>query len=467
LLKLINSEVINTKPNIENNIKLNKILNNGILNKVYPGVVAFAGNLDGTYEFSTSLGNYEYENDNEIIDNKKVTINSKFDMASVSKVIATTTSLALLYQYEYINLDTKISSILGFEYNQGGKDNITIRNCLLHNSGYQPDPSPWYWDKSYGCPNTNKTIVDEDFSCLNDIYNSLFLEQVQQPPGTLYVYSDLSFITLQYVIGKTVLENNLISKNTIFLNNCIENMNSNQTSNGLLYTCHFEAYIRQEIFNLSISEYEINYRRLPLSLQIDSTSLMPSTGYIPIASEYDNCLPTLNDTGIDSYTHKRLQGQVSDGDCYAMGGICGHAGVFSTGPDIARLLTVLLNIYNGVKKEENNEWNFLNSTTLQLFTAEFNQTQSSRALGWTINDPSVKDYGFDNSCGTMSTLTFMHTGYSGTIVCIDPIKGLWSTILTNRVYNCQGQLCPSGSSDPVKAIYKEFNTVFSDSMCDY
>lgn len=187
---------------------------------------------------------------------------------------------------------------------------------------------------------------------------------------------------------------------------------------------------------------------------------MPHTQYLLAESLWPQCAPTLNDTGDGSYTHKRLQGQVADGDCYAMGGIAGHAGVFSTAPDIGRFLSYMLEV---LKSEDANFGidKILNKTTLQYFTTIHNSTQSSRALGWSTNSNESKDYGFDHSCGTMSPLTFMHTGYTGTCMCADPESGLWSVILTTRIYNCQGQLCPSGSSDAVKSIYKEFNTVLS------
>jgi hypothetical protein len=60
----------------------------------------------------------------------------------------------------------------------------------------------------------------------------------------------------------------------------------------------------------------------------------------------------------------------------------------------------------------------------------------------------------------MSVHTFMHTGYTGTCICVDPdpLHGLYTVILTNRIYNCEGQLCETGSSDAVKEVYRTFNT---------
>lgn len=122
-----------------------------------------------------------------------------------------------------------------------------------------------------------------------------------------------------------------------------------------------------------------------------------------------------------------------------MGGICGHAGVFSTAPDISLFLNGYLqrSLENSNLNENDNDNNnifFLNSTTVKLFTTIANISQSSRALGWTINTPLISDYGYDQSCGTMSNLTYMHTGYTGTCFCVDPSPStpMWSVILTNR-----------------------------------
>jgi CubicO group peptidase (beta-lactamase class C family) len=101
-------------------------------------------------------------------------------------------------------------------------------------------------------------------------------------------------------------------------------------------------------------------------------------------------------TGDGSYTHKRLQGQVADGDCYAMGGIAGHAGVFSTAGDIGHFLRYMLSMSltankgSSAAQEELDRKDFLNASTVQLFTALHNSSQSSRALGWSINTPLVR-----------------------------------------------------------------------------
>ncbi len=265
-----------------------------------------------------------------------------------------------------------MSSFLGNDFNSGGKDNITVLNCLLHNSGLSPDPEPWYWDPEFGCPNTNDDHPAQDFSCISTlIYRSILEESIDSPPGAQYVYSDIGFEILSYVVGIVALERGLVSRDD-FNDVCVTSPFANE--DAVVRLCAFEAFVRKEVFRKATD---------------DGSVLMPSTQYLLAESLWSQCAPTLNDTGDGSYTHKRLQGQVADGDCYAMGGIAGHAGVFSTASDIGRFLSYMLAV---IRSEDENfgDDKILNKTTLQYFTTIHNGTQSSRALGWSTNSDEVK-----------------------------------------------------------------------------
>lgn len=462
--------------NIAVHSQLDDILKQGVYDGVYPAVAAAAMSIDGKINYIKAFGNLNYSDLSP-----PVSVDTIFDLASLSKVVATTTAVALLYQHGLLALDDKVSKYLGSEFSAQGKGSISIRNCLLHNAGFPPDPSPWYWAQEFNCPNTtpDESIVpNEDFSCLEQIYSHLLnTQKLQSVPGETYVYSDLSFISLQLVVGSIAWSHGLVTRSD-FREECIavippkddhkeygDTKRFNTT--GTLLSCSFEALVRTRVFNYKV------YKESAQSST--SSTLMPRTSYLLSINLHSSSAPTLNDTGVGSYTHTRIQGHVSDGDCYAMGGLCGHAGVFSTVKDVASFLKRLLqsissnndadydadydvNNTNMDMRKHATSGFVLNATTLRTFTAIYNETQSSRALGWSTNNPNVKDFGFDQSCGSMSMKTFMHTGYTGGCICVDPDNKLFSVVLTNRVYNCQGQLCPAGSSDPVKAIYKAFNT---------
>ena len=119
------------------------------------------------------------------------------------------------------------------------------------------------------------------------------------------------------------------------------------------------------------------------------------------------------------YHHALIAGYVSDQNAYAMGGVAGHAGVFTTVQDTVRFMA----IWMGQIGDES-----LNATTRSLFTTIANITQSSRALGWDTNDQP------DPPCGNMSAKTFLHIGYTGTEFCGDPETGIFTVLLANGRY---------------------------------
>lgn len=405
---------------------LNTFLENGVNNHVYPGAVGVVGSVDGLL-YSNAVGRHSYDKNDTLMK-----LETLFDLASLTKVVSTTSVVALLYQMGLISLDTKIGTILGDEFMNGGKENITVLNCLLHNAGFSPDPVPWYWDPSFGCPNTAHEYPEEDFSCLNSmIYNSFLTETLVTPPGEVYVYSDLSFITLQMVVGTIVQQNNLVT--TTDTAHCLSLTNNQENiSKPQHIVCAFEAFVRTQVFHrpmnsllksktttgmhntISTTDNTIDTNSSTTIPTTDETQWMSHTGYLPPSTLWNTCAPTLNDTGSGSYTHKRLQGQVADGDCYAMGGIAGHAGVFSTVSDVAKLAQYWLtermenddfssttNVRDGSSSSSSTILPFLNATTVKLFSTLYNSTQSSRALGWSTNTPlvsSISVYGSSGWC---------------------------------------------------------------------
>lgn len=435
---------------------LEEILQQGIEDSTYPAVVAVVGNANEVL-YSKALGHLTYS-----AEDPATTLDTRFDIASCTKVFSTTSAVALLYERGYISLEDKVYQYLGDEFKVNDKADISIENCLLHNAGFSPDPDPCYWYPEFDCPNTDDAFPAEDFSCLShgNIWSSLMTEELNSPPGAAEVYSDLSFITLQMVVGTVALERQLVTYED-FLPQCTAVANTTQTGAGVgrnqtsssydpvSISCAFEAFVRQEVFHRPA----------------EGGVWLPSSGYLPPSEMYPLCAPTMNDTGEGSYTHRRLQGQVADGNCYAMGGIAGHAGVFSTAPDMGTFLQYL--VATLASPSSSVAPGFLNATTIELFTTIKNVTQSSRAYGWTTNafrDSENADHGYDHSCGTMSGETFMHIGYTGTCMCADPKTSLWSVILTNRAYNCQGQKCPTELSTAVKSVYRKFNSVVAHSF---
>ena len=158
--------------------RVNKIMENAISDSVFPGAVLLFG-IDNEFLYSKTFGHYTYDKSSP-----EMKLNTIFDLASVSKVVGTTSAAMILVEKGKLNLNDKVIKYLP-EFNNNGKDKITIRNLLLHNSGLAA------FKKYYDIYNTAEEVI-------NDIMNTDLVYKT----GTKYVYSDLGIITLQQVIEK-------------------------------------------------------------------------------------------------------------------------------------------------------------------------------------------------------------------------------------------------------------------------
>jgi serine-type D-Ala-D-Ala carboxypeptidase len=144
---------------------------------------------------------------------------------------------------------------------------------------------------------------------------------------------------------------------------------------------------------------------------------MPSTGFRP-GSEL---LPRIAPTEFDPWRQRRIRGEVHDENAFALGGISGHAGLFSSGRDVARLTRMYLNggTLDGAR--------IVSRETIQRFTTVQDSTLSNRALGWETPNGT-------NSAGrVLKRPAFGHTGFTGTSIWVDPSRDLFIVLLTNRV----------------------------------
>ncbi|KJE90019.1 beta-lactamase [Capsaspora owczarzaki ATCC 30864] len=376
------------------------VLDSALASRVFPGAVAAVVAANGIV-YLRALGNQTYDNvlppfaPSGSTGSPPMHPTTKFDLASLTKVLASTTAAMTLYQRGLLDLDMAVAdpSLLTDAFAAQGKQTVTVRNLMLHNAGFPPDPSPEYWDVAFGCKQTTQPFAAEVFDCREQIFQSVLNQTLANPVGQVYVYSDLSMITMKFVIGRIARDHGLVTEQDLLPACAAAGGDPHATISGRLQ-CYYEAYVR---------------------LHVIDVLRLGDTGFLPPRADYARIAPTWNDTW---YRHIQLQGVVSDGNSYALGGIAGHAGLFSTAVDIAVLVHSLL------FAEPNNPW--INSTTVALFTKVYNATQSPRALGWSTN--------LDLTCGALSPTTFTHTGYTGTQVCNDPELGFTTILLTNRCY---------------------------------
>src|SRR5689334_1522255 len=301
-----------------------------------------------------------------------MTVDTIFDLASLTKAVATATSIMILIERGKVRLSDPVSTYIP-ELKGEGREKITIEELLTHRSGYAPD-----FD------------LRERWTGYDEAIKHLIKEPLRNPPGTRFVYSDIGFITLGEVVKRV---------------------------SGL----PLDQFAQQNIFQ-------------PLGMR--------DTGFRPSATLRARIAPTEKRRGQLSYLGDTatnigaegdvwLRGQVHDPTSYRMGGVAGHAGLFSTAKDLAIYCQMILNggEYNGAR--------VLSPVSVAEMTRPrlVSNTGGTRGLGWDINTS------FSSNRGELFPLgSFGHTGFTGTSLWIDPASQMFVIFLSNRVH-------PDGKGD--------------------
>ena len=173
--------------------KFDSVINSGITNRFYPGAQAIVGN-NSRIIYEKSYGRFTYDAKSPEVKNDYI-----FDLASVTKVIATTSAIMKLYDESKLSLDDKVIKYIP-EFNNNGKQDITIQNLLLHNSGLKA------WIPFY------KTCKTKE-EALNIVYNT----KLEYTPNTKFIYSDLNAILLGIIVERiSGLSLDIYCKDNIF-----------------------------------------------------------------------------------------------------------------------------------------------------------------------------------------------------------------------------------------------------------
>jgi CubicO group peptidase (beta-lactamase class C family)/beta-glucosidase-like glycosyl hydrolase len=359
---------------------IDSIANLGITGKAYPGCVVLIAR-HGKIVFEKAYGTYNYDTP------EPVNLNSIYDMASVTKICATTLSVMKLYDEGKLKLDKTLGTYLKWVRKSDKKD-LNIENILLHQAGLVPDvvfyrktidpvtkqPLPQYFqpDSSakFSVRVAQNLYLRTDYA---DSMNQSILDS-KLIPGNKYIYSDNDFILMADVV--------------------------------------------KAISGLRIDKYVDKYFYRPMGLH--------SIGFNP-RNRFDTNL--VAPTELDQYfRYQHLRGDVHDEGSAMFGGDAGHAGLFSNAENIAAILQMFLDggSFNGKQ--------YIKPQTLKLFTA-YNSDISRRGIGfdkpekdnYTTTDPHPYPSRF------ASPLTFGHTGYTGTCIWVDPKYDLVYVLLSNRV----------------------------------
>ena len=354
----------------KNFAQIDQLVADGIAAKAAPGAVVLVGRADQTvYEKA-------YGTRATVPSTEPMTLDTVFDLASLTKVVATTTAVMTLIEQGRVRLNDPVASFVpGFD--RYGKGGITVRHLLTHVSGLRPDVDLHHW-----------TGYDSAIALAID-------EVPMAAPGEQFVYSDINFFLLGDIVARVTGET-------------------------------LDVYLKRVVFG-------------PLGMR--------DTGFLPAKTLLPRIAPTERCAEQDAWPCKRpdaapLRGVVHDPTARRMGGVAGHAGLFSTAQDLERFARMLINggELDGVR--------ILSPATVARMTTPviLPANAGTRGLGWDI------DTSFSSNRGDLFPIgSFGHTGFTGTSLWIDPASKSYVIFLSSRLH-------PDGVGD-VGALRSRIATV--------
>jgi uncharacterized protein YbbC (DUF1343 family)/CubicO group peptidase (beta-lactamase class C family) len=364
--------------------RVDAVVKEGIARRETPGAVVLAARR-GRIVWKKAYGARAVEPVSELM-----TTDTIFDAASLTKVVATATSIMILVERGQVRLNDPLSRYLP-EVKDGGRERVTIEQLLTHRAGYAPD-----FD------------LAEQWTGYDEALKRLASERLQSAAGTRFVYSDIGFIALGEVVKR-------VSGETL------------------------DVFARKNIYG-------------PLGMR--------DTGFNPRHALRPRIAPTERRRAQAAYLggkpdaigaegERWLRGEVHDPTAFRMGGVAGHAGLFSTADDLAIYCQMVLNggSYKGVR--------ILSPLGVALMTRPRAVTDEggARGLGWDIASSFSANRGDLFPPGS-----FGHTGFTGTSLWLDPASETFVVFLSNRVH-------PDGKGD-VAALRGRVASIIASSLVD-
>ena len=319
-------------------------VDNWVARKAFPGAVLAVG------QHGRLLALKAFGQIDSSADAPSMPVDALFDLASLTKVIGTTTAAEILYDRGKLDLDAPVVRYLPEFGGTPGHDAITVRQLLTHSSGLKPSGMLW-----------------RQASDRKGILQQIDTMAAPDAPGSVYRYQDINMILMGEIVER-------------------------------LSSLPLDAFLQKNVFR-------------PLD--------MKDTGFRPSVALLPRIAPTEQD---DVFRHMLVRGVVHDENAYVMGGVAGHAGLFSTARDLATLAQLYLDggTYRGKR--------LIRASTIRLFaTKQEMPPGSSRTLGWDTPTPG----GLFGALASPRAL--IHTGFTGTSIYIDPDRDAFVVLLTNRV----------------------------------
>ena len=357
--------------------KVDSIANYAVNDKMTPGIQLIVAR-HGKVIYNKNFGKHTYEGD------EQVKFNDIYDVASLTKIVATLPLLMELEEQGVVSLDTKLSEILP-EYKNSNKKNVTLKRMLSHYAQLKPwipfyyktldtltkKPSLKYYRKEKTKGFTVKVMPDlymrDDYK---DSINGI-IKDTDLLSRLRYRYSDLPYYILKEYIEK-----------------------------------HYDKPLDELVQDHFYKSLGANYTTYNPSEKFSNRHIVPSE----------------ND---DYYRFQTVQGYVHDMGAAMQGGVGGHAGIFSNANDIAKIMQLFLQkgFYGGKR--------YFKSETLDKFnTCYFCESDNRRGIGF--DKPQLGDVG--PTCGCVSMTSFGHSGFTGTYAWADPETEIVYVFMANRTY---------------------------------
>ncbi|MEW4529287.1 serine hydrolase [Maioricimonas sp. JC845] len=344
--------------------RIDALVEEGLADGEMAGCVVLVGH-QGRIVYHKAFG--ERQSEPEAVPMTKDTV---FDLASLTKPVATATCVMHLVEQGAVKLDEPVATYIP-EFAAEGKEKITVFELLTHQGGMIPDNSIRDYE---GDPATamEKTLATKPIA----------------GRGERFIYSDVGFITLGELVKR--------------------------------------------VSGKSVHEYSQEHFFGPLG--------MSETGYLPAEELRQRAAVTEKRDG------EWMRGEVHDPRAYRLGGVAGHAGLFSTAEDLAVYAQMMINggEYAGVR--------VLDPETVETMTTAVKVPRGWRALGWDANSPYSSNRG-----DLMSDRAFGHGGFTGTAMWIDPPQELFVIFLSNRLH-------PDGKGS-VNTLAGRIGTVAAAAIC--
>ena len=319
---------------------IDRVVGRGITAGGYPGAAVVVGRK-GAVVWERAFGRLSWETSSPHVTSDRTI----YDLASLSKVVGTTTAIMVLFDEGRVALDAPVVRYLP-EFAGGYKDSVTVRQLLEHRSGLPAGRD--LWRLAHTPDEARQIVLETPLVCR---------------PGDCYIYSDLGADVLGLIVESVTGET-------------------------------LDRFLTERVFQ-PLGMNDTFYKPADsLKVRVAPTEVNPPRGY-------------------------PLQGEVHDENAYALGGVAGHAGLFSTAADLSIFAQMMLNggEFNGVR--------IVSDSTIELFT---HRAAGTRALGWDTCDG-------EGGCGQfLASRAYGHTGFTGTSIWIDPDRQMFVILLTNRVH---------------------------------